>query len=92
MDGSAENLGPEAQVRGFDPPCCHNGHRARVVAARLDLALSVMVLNTPAEAVVGPLGLAVVLESVSHHGCPIPGGCRMDRGLPFEMRGSRLVI
>jgi hypothetical protein len=26
-----------------------------------------------------PLGvLAVVMESIAHHGCPLPGGCRMD--------------
>jgi hypothetical protein len=62
-----------------------------MVAPLRAVAIRLMVSNASTETVVDPLGLVVVLETIVHRGCPLSGGCRMDRGLPIEMRGSRLV-
>jgi hypothetical protein len=61
----------------------------RVVAIRL--VMLIVVSNTPVEAVMDPLGLTIVPEAITHRGCPLSGGCGVDRGLPFETRGCRLV-
>jgi hypothetical protein len=42
------------------------------------------------ETVMDRLGLAIVSETVMHHGCPLPGMCKMQRGFPLETRGPWL--
>lgn len=48
----------------------------RVVVARL--VLSVVVVNTPAEAVVDPWMVAIILEVISYHREPLFGGFGLD--------------
>jgi hypothetical protein len=51
-----------------------------------------MVMNSSVEAVVDPSMLVVVLEAVLYREGFLLGGFRMDRSLPLEARGSRLVL
>jgi hypothetical protein len=67
-----KTCGQVAQERGYGPPYCRNGRPSRVVA--VCLMISVVVSNASAEAVVDPLGLTVVLESIAHRGYPLSTG------------------